>query len=161
VTPPPRVLADTGELGAEWRGEGEEGEEKDRREEEKRSIELARRLQEEDRREEEEARVEEVRERQGRRRGRVATLLGKENKGSCFEAPQPVKRVGQAQKRRRCESEESNNSIDSEIRHFRPIKKAQLTPPKVPPSPPPPFLLPLLPLHPLSSYVASPPPPPP
>ena len=33
---------------------------------------------------------------------------------------------------KRCPSEESNNSIDAELnRHFRPIKRAPLSPPKV------------------------------
>jgi len=64
--------------------------------------------------------------------------------GSCFEVPQPKRKrslpledefleEGEKiiQRRDRCPSEESNNSIDAELnRHFRPIKRAPVSPPK-------------------------------
>ena len=64
-------------------------------------------------------------------------------RGSCFEVPQPKRKRSlpleeefleeeKVQRRDRCPSEESNNSIDAELnRHFRPIKRAPLSPPKV------------------------------
>jgi len=63
-------------------------------------------------------------------------------RSSCFEVPQPKKKrslpledelleEGKIRRRDRCPSEESNNSIDAELnRHFRPIKKAPVSPPK-------------------------------
>lgn len=62
-------------------------------------------------------------------------------RSSCFEVPQPKRKrslpleddlLEEKMKRRdRCPSEESNNSIDAELnRHFRPIKKAPVSPPK-------------------------------
>ena len=64
-------------------------------------------------------------------------------RSSCFEVPQPKRKrslpledelleEGKIRRRDRCPSEESNNSIDAELnRHFRPIKKAPVSPPKV------------------------------
>ena len=63
-------------------------------------------------------------------------------RGSCFEVPQPKRKRSlpledefldeKIKRRDRCPSEESNNSIDAELnRHFRPIKKAPVSPPKV------------------------------
>jgi len=62
---------------------------------------------------------------------------------SCFEVPQPKRKRSlpledeflegeeKIKRRDRCPSEESNNSIDAELnRHFRPIKKAPVSPPK-------------------------------
>lgn len=72
--------------------------------------------------------------------------LNKLKRGSsCFEVPQPKRKrslpledefleEGEKiiQRRDRCPSEESNNSIDAELnRHFRPIKRAPVSPPKV------------------------------
>merc|ERR1712181_63413 len=71
--------------------------------------------------------------------------LNKLKRGSsCFEVPQPKRKrslpledefleEGEKiiQRRDRCPSEESNNSIDAELnRHFRPIKRAPVSPPK-------------------------------
>ena len=64
-------------------------------------------------------------------------------RSSCFEVPQPKRKRSlpfedelleeeKTKRRDRCPSEESNNSIDAELnRHFRPIKKAPVSPPKV------------------------------
>ena len=65
-------------------------------------------------------------------------------RSSCFEVPQPKRKRSlpledeflegdeKIKRRDRCPSEESNNSIDAELnRHFRPIKKAPVSPPKV------------------------------
>jgi len=63
-------------------------------------------------------------------------------RSSCFEVPQPKRKRSlpfedelleeeKTKRRDRCPSEESNNSIDAELnRHFRPIKKAPVSPPK-------------------------------
>ena len=70
--------------------------------------------------------------------------INKLKRGSCFEVPQPKRKRSlpledefleegeKIQRRDRCPSEESNNSIDAELnRHFRPIKRAPVSPPKV------------------------------
>jgi len=69
-------------------------------------------------------------------------LSNKLKRGSCFEIPQPKRKRSlpceddplledKFKRKRRCPSEESNNSIDAELnRHFRPIKRAPLSPPK-------------------------------
>jgi len=69
--------------------------------------------------------------------------INKLKRGSCFEVPQPKRKRSlpledefleegeKIQRRDRCPSEESNNSIDAELnRHFRPIKRAPVSPPK-------------------------------
>ena len=70
-------------------------------------------------------------------------LSNKLKRGSCFEIPQPKRKRSlpceenllleeKFKRNKRCPSEESNNSIDAELnRHFRPIKRAPLSPPKV------------------------------
>ena len=70
-------------------------------------------------------------------------LSNKLKRGSCFEIPQPKRKRSlpceedllleeKLKRNKRCPSEESNNSIDAELnRHFRPIKRAPLSPPKV------------------------------
>jgi len=69
-------------------------------------------------------------------------LSNKLKRGSCFEIPQPKRKRSlpceedllleeKFKRNKRCPSEESNNSIDAELnRHFRPIKRAPLSPPK-------------------------------
>jgi len=60
-------------------------------------------------------------------------LIGKENSESCFQTPPSKRRmlvIPWTSVRPRCPSTESNDSIDSELNHFRPIKTAPLSPPK-------------------------------
>jgi len=135
-------LAGVGELGDEWKTEVDRRKRKRVQEEEegdRLSLELAKHLLEEERRAEEERLRSEVIEKQESRRQRLSSSssLGKENIRSCFEPPPPRKRKAvpgswqEEERGRRCPSTESNNSIDSELTHFRPIQAAPLSPPKM------------------------------
>lgn len=154
VTPstlPNHQLADTGEVGAEFSAEVARIQEEETREkalEEERSLELAKRLIEEERAEQEEQEVREHKEKMEKRRSRhrPATPINNEfhppnikkrktllsdTETSPFTKPVRENQTGyQTSNLSRCPSTESNNSIDSELTHFRPIRVAPISPPK-------------------------------